>query len=281
MPYVADADESIAALDGGVDSDEDDLTEDEVVGLPSDYSTDDVRRFGLEEVAHCEMIQREGFCFDLLSTVRSHVVNHGSWLNVKIKGGPQSQKNNTRSNSHATTAQRLAVLVAGRYNHNYRKLKQLREMLKYTPPKGSQEARLRSIKVPEHLTTSSLLTTKNHGEFKNSSTWIWRILDPRPDEDSLAKAGQAREAGDDVNTTSACAEATGTGTANSSNGNVAGHGGTATKRDNKSGPPLPSEVWQEKGVYYLAAVLTLQRWLTGREKAEQYYFIGHFRRSTR
>lgn len=266
MPHVADANESIdTPQDGAADSDEDDLTEDEIVGLPSDYSTDDVQRFVLQEAAHYEMTQREDFCFHLLSTVRSHVLSHGSWLKMKITGGPQSMKNNTRSNSLATEAQRLAVLAAERYNYSYRKLKRLRQMLKHTPPKDSEKARLRSIQVPSDLATSSLLTTKNHGEFKTSSTWIWRILDPRPGEGSLPNAEQAREAGNEVNTTAACAEAAETGTANSK-GDVAEHRETTTQHANKSSPPLPSEEWQEKGVYYLAAALTLGRWLIGRER---------------
>ena len=226
MPHVAPTDETVNTLrEGGTYNDSDDLTTDEIVGLPSDYSVEDIRRFHLQETAHSEMVQREACCLDLLAQVRTAVLLRALYLGIKINGGRHGQKEGTRLNNERTKAHKHAERAAARYNHSYQKLKYLRAVLKYKPPEDSQEGRLRSIKVPDHLQSPSLHTTKNHGEFKNSSSWIWRILDPRETDSSSHVAGSTRDAGDTADATRSAG--------------------------------MPSEIWREKGTYRCTVALPI------------------------
>ena len=163
MPHVATTDKTVNTLcEGGTYNDSDDLT--------SDYSVEDIWCFCLQGTVHSEMVQCEGCCLDLLTQVHTAVLLRTMYLGIKINGGWNRQKEGTWLNNKRMKAHKHAEWVAACYNHSYQKLKYLRTVLKYKPPPDSQEGHLRSIQVSEDLKSPSLHTTKNHGEFKNSSS---------------------------------------------------------------------------------------------------------------
>ena len=194
MPQIATAEDEdpsapTASPSGGGESDDhneavdtlddNDLPDDEAIGLPSDYSKRELEQLGLMTEAREEMIIREAELFTDLVLVRGGVEYNASFLVEKKTGGRHGQKVGTRLNNEIRKSRDYATRLSERYNNSYECLKSLHAALEYRPQEGTPEARLRKIR-PEDLATGPLTTGPQRGESKSVLSWIWRILEPSP-----------------------------------------------------------------------------------------------------
>ena len=206
MPQVATAEDedtgAPSSNSGGESGDHDDLidtSEDldiadaEAIGLPSDYSKDELEQLGLMTEAREEMLIREAELFTDLALVRGGVEYNASFLVEKKTGGRHGQKVGTRLNNEIRKSRDYSSRLAERYNNSHERLKCLRAALEHQPQEGSPEARLRKIR-PEDLATGALTTGPQKGESKATLSWIWRILEPSPKlHKQPARQGKSRQ----------------------------------------------------------------------------------------
>ena len=81
------SDDDIEELDLDVLALEDDIDDDEMLGLPSDYTKEEVERLEILPFARGELVARTADCFDDLSQVRSSVEYRASFLVEKLLAG--------------------------------------------------------------------------------------------------------------------------------------------------------------------------------------------------
>ena len=150
----------------GEDLDDDYIDDQEKIGLPSDYTAEEIKVLGLKEQALGEMMLREGDCFALLESVREAVDAVAVFLLDKTQGGKHGQREGTRMHTQQTKLQQYACHRADIYNESYQRLKKLRSFVDHVHVKGSPAARLRAIIKTEDLGTSDLTKVRAAGDIQ-------------------------------------------------------------------------------------------------------------------
>ncbi|KAH9915596.1 uncharacterized protein BXZ73DRAFT_54236 [Epithele typhae] len=158
-----------------------DIDDQEIIGLPSDYTKEEVKILEIEVFARGELAMRTADCFDDLAHVRSAVEYRASFLREKKTAGKQGQKAGTRFQTELQRSGHYAYRLAERYNDNFQRVSALRKILDHKPDQDSSEGRLRAIDLKTDLTLSDL-TSRQPGDTRRYSSWVWRILTPKKDK---------------------------------------------------------------------------------------------------
>lgn len=110
MPSVAGSEEELASGESEMEH-----AEDEVLGLPSDFTEDDRRRLKLGVSADIEKRLLEGLAHDALSDLREQLKHNKAKLQQKDEE-VRGQGANTRAQTILKTAKGISVAHANRYN---------------------------------------------------------------------------------------------------------------------------------------------------------------------
>ncbi|KAH9929950.1 uncharacterized protein BXZ73DRAFT_47843 [Epithele typhae] len=158
-----------------------DIDDQEIVGLPSDYTKEETKILEIEVFARGELAMHTADCFDDLAHVRSAVEYRASFLREKKTAGKQGQKAGTRFQTELQRSGHYAYRLAERYNDNFQRVSALRKILDHKPDQDSPEGRLRAINLKTDLVLSDL-TSRQPGDTRRYSSWVWRILTPKKDK---------------------------------------------------------------------------------------------------
>ncbi|TFK80947.1 hypothetical protein K466DRAFT_635508 [Polyporus arcularius HHB13444] len=144
---------------------------DEVLGLPSDFSSDDRKLYQLELLADYEVRLRVGQAFDQLDRVREAVKHLAAYIEEK-KENAHSVADNTKSQDVTKFSVSYCQRVARRYNYIYDRLLALRgETLTIDP--SDPASRLRRIDLTKDLKIANLKVAREQGDRHRSGSWIW------------------------------------------------------------------------------------------------------------
>ncbi|KAH9919193.1 uncharacterized protein BXZ73DRAFT_52613 [Epithele typhae] len=141
------------------------------LGLPSDFSSDDVKAYALEDLATAEYKIRLVHAYALLQETRRSVKHTAAYLSDKIRHTDNTQQHNTRAQKLVTQERNMAMLLSARFNHNISRVIHLRSVLGLTVDPQSMEGRLRPM-VPDDLHVRNLVAPVNHTADAHAS-WIW------------------------------------------------------------------------------------------------------------
>ena len=146
---------------------------DEVLGLPSDFSAEEITKYDLQLLADYEARIRVGQAFDQLEVVRRTVMHLSAFVKAK-KDQAHARKENMRAN----ITNRYSVVVrddaARKYNSIYDCLVKLRPGLAGLSQDMSDPASyLRRIDIPGDLTITNMKAAREQGDRHRSGSWIW------------------------------------------------------------------------------------------------------------
>ncbi|PIL29558.1 hypothetical protein GSI_08366 [Ganoderma sinense ZZ0214-1] len=145
----------------------------EVLGLPSDFTPEEVDKYNLKLLAEYEARIRIGQAFDQLEVVRQTVMHLAAFVDAK-KEHTHARKENMRANDLNRYSETIRNDAARKYNHIYDRIVQLRGALPTIITDPSDPASyLKRINVPGDLTISNMKVAREQGDRHRSGSWIW------------------------------------------------------------------------------------------------------------
>ncbi len=148
----------------------------EVIGLPSDFSASEIKKFELRLLAQYELKLRIGQAFDQLDIVRQSVKNVAAFVDEK-KATAQGARDNMRANTKNKNATSLRDRHARRYNHIYDRIVALRTSLGLSSDPSDPGSNLQRIDLVKDLTVANLRVAREQGDSKRSGSWIWSVFE--------------------------------------------------------------------------------------------------------
>ncbi|PIL23637.1 hypothetical protein GSI_14950 [Ganoderma sinense ZZ0214-1] len=145
----------------------------EVLGLPSDFTAEEVDKYDLKLLADYELRIRVGQAFDQLEIVRQTVMHLAAFVDAK-KEHAHARKENMRANDLNRYSETIRNDAARKYNHIYDRILQLRGTPSTVSTDPSDPASyLKRINIPGDLTISNMKVAREQGDRHRSGSWIW------------------------------------------------------------------------------------------------------------
>ncbi|KAI1788507.1 hypothetical protein LXA43DRAFT_894466 [Ganoderma leucocontextum] len=180
---------STASADTDSDSDEDDpdvttadpsaSSSSEVLGLPSDFPTDERNLYGLEILGQYEAKLRIGQAFDYLENLREAVKHLSAFIDEK-KENSHAVADNIRSNDVSKYSVAYCQHLAKRYNHVFDRIIALCGDLKKLS-RSDPASRLQRINLANDLKITNLKKAREEGDHARSGSWIWAVFEDAMD----------------------------------------------------------------------------------------------------
>ena len=105
--------------------DDENPTFDEVFGMPSDFTSEELEEYEITHLAHFELSLRLGLAFDELDRLRKTVRHRASIIGDK-KSQARGQKVNKDAEEHIQRIKKLEIRFADVYNENFSRIERLR-----------------------------------------------------------------------------------------------------------------------------------------------------------
>ena len=180
------------------DDEQDDC--EEILALPSDFSSDELDTYELRPLGMFELKLRVGLAFDLLRDVRQAVQHSVVHLDEK-KQHATSKKAHLREQSKIDVSRNLSYREAERYNHNFSRIQTLRQLLSIPAAPNHMESNLRQINLKNDLKMVNLIAGRSRGDTSllAEGSWIWSVSSPpaskrvQPDRKGKAQDVSAEE----------------------------------------------------------------------------------------
>ena len=158
-------------------------TDEEVLCLPSDFTSAERQEYNLETHANYELLYRQGYAYDLLWQVREAVQNRAATLQEK-RTHARGQKDNAAANSSIQDQDRFTATLVDQYNANYERILKLRPDTYKPSEDHTGGARLRRINPKTDLKVVNVTAIRTAGDSKVTGSWIWSVTDPTSTEDA-------------------------------------------------------------------------------------------------
>ena len=155
-----------------IDDDDDDASgtpEEDPLGLPSDFTSEERKTMGLEAIAVFERRIRLGRAHDLLMTVKESINHQGAFLVDKRKYA-RGQKDNTRAQRQVSSATTRTRDLARLYNYNRDRLIALSD--------GTTSDILAEINLETDLKSKNWRKPREQGDSREEQAWIWSVVPP-------------------------------------------------------------------------------------------------------
>lgn len=153
-----------------------DTADEEVLGLPSDFSRKERIEFDMDpELEDYELRIRVGMAFDQLEQIRRAVQLRAAHLEGKKKHA-RGHKDNAAAEENIKRQVDLAALLSRRYNNNYDCILALRPDDYDATRDDGPGGRLRRINVNEDLGLANLAAVRSLGDSQKKTSWIWEIF---------------------------------------------------------------------------------------------------------
>ncbi|KAH9846527.1 hypothetical protein C2E23DRAFT_743953 [Lenzites betulinus] len=165
------------------------------LGLPSDYHPDDCGDYGLHTLADYERIIRIGLAFDQLDAVRIAIKHRAAHLTHKRKN-VRGTKANHVAQEEINKADLRARLLAGRYNHNLRRINDLRPTNYDRESDATAGARLQLIDLDHDLAIANMAAPQTLNDSKRSGSWLWAVYATAPS--SATRTSKATQSNSDT-----------------------------------------------------------------------------------
>lgn len=149
---------------------------DEVLGLPSDFSTEEIMKYDLQLLAAYEARIRVGQAFDQLEVVRRAVMHLAAFVDAK-KENAHGRKESMRANITNRYSELVRNDAARKYNAIYDRLVKLRP--KAPSSEVSADPRdpasyLQRIDIGRgDLMITNMKAAREQGDHHHSGSWIW------------------------------------------------------------------------------------------------------------
>lgn len=192
MPHLTLPNDTIA-----LDADDEHDDGEEILGLPSEMSMDDLKQWDLKLAASYELKIRVGLAFDLLDEVRQAVRHSAAYLESKKKN-VRGTKGHLRAGTEIKKQTTFAHRVAQGYNHNLLRISSLRTLLSQPANANDIASRLKKINPNMDLNISALSVPRNQGDSKKSGSWIWSIVDTPRIPGARTSRKRKRKGGEDA-----------------------------------------------------------------------------------
>ena len=178
--------------------DDENPTFDEVFGMPSDFTSEELEEYEITHLAHFELSLRLGLAFDELDRLRKTVRHRASIIGDK-KSQARGQKVNKDAEEHIQRIKKLAIRFAEVYNENFSRIERLRGKSYDASSDRSLEGRLRQV-APESDLTLANLEVHELGDSKVTASWIWEVFQPTAGQTAnrQSKAAKNGEGEDDL-----------------------------------------------------------------------------------
>lgn len=145
----------------------------EVLGLPSDFSPEEIDKYDLRTLAEYEACLLVGQAFDQLEVVRRTVMHLSAFVDAK-KDTARGRKANMRANDLNRYSESVRDNAAHKYNHIYDRLIKVQA---FSSPLRAGAANpgsyLKRINLSTDLTISNMKVAREQGDRSRSGSWIW------------------------------------------------------------------------------------------------------------
>ena len=152
-------------------------TEEQSLGLPSDFSVVQLRELELSPLAIIEVKLRVGRAYDLLAAVRQSVKHEGAFI-IEKNTEARGVKDKTRAEAMVRQARMQSQRLAERYNENRGRLLRLLEELPQNRRIQSERAastHLGWIDVKKDLSSRVLTKPRQLGDSRFTGSWIFTV----------------------------------------------------------------------------------------------------------
>lgn len=149
-------------------------TDDEVLGLPSDFNAEERKLYDIELLGDYETKLRIGQAFDLLEKIREAVKHLSAFIEEKKEA--HAVADHVRSNDITKFSIAYCRKLSQTYNSNFDRLVALRG-LPSTFGGSHPASRLQRIDFANDLTVTNLKKAREQGDHERSGSWIWTVFE--------------------------------------------------------------------------------------------------------
>ena len=149
-------------------------SDEEVLGLPSDFSPNERKTYEIELLAEYETKLRIGQAFDQLEKIREAVKHLSAFIEEKKE--VHAVADHVRSNDITKYSVAYSQKLARQYNHNFNRLVALRGQLS-TLERSHPASRLQRIDLANDLKIANLKKAREQGDHTQSGSWIWSVFE--------------------------------------------------------------------------------------------------------
>ncbi|KAI1782628.1 hypothetical protein LXA43DRAFT_905170 [Ganoderma leucocontextum] len=149
-------------------------SDEEVLGLPSDFNPDERKTYDIELLADYETQLRIGQVFDLLEKICEAVKHLSAFIEEKKEA--HAVADHVRSNDVTKYSVAYCQKLARQYNLNFDRLVTLRGQLS-TLGRSHPASRLQRIDLANDLKVANLKKAREQGDHTRSGSWIWSVFE--------------------------------------------------------------------------------------------------------